>query len=97
MAAVLDIQLDRLRPRLAHRDLTLEVTAAARSRLAERGYDPELGARPLRRLVQQAIIDPLSKAILAGGVRPGQTIVVDVDAADGGDQDDGVGLRVFPR
>jgi ATP-dependent Clp protease ATP-binding subunit ClpB len=99
MAAVLDIQIDRLRPRLAQRDLKLEVTPAARSRLAQRGYDPEFGARPLRRLVQQGIIDPLSKAILAGSIRGGQTIVVDVAPASQGDDaaslDDGAGLRVY--
>ena len=93
MAAVLDIQIERLRPRLAQRDLQLEVTAAARSRLASRGYDPEYGARPLRRLVQQSIIDPLSKAILEGSIRAGDTVRVDVGEGDG-DGDDAAGLTI---
>jgi ATP-dependent Clp protease ATP-binding subunit ClpB len=92
-AAILDIQIDRLRPRLALRDLKLELTTAARARLAMRGYDAELGARPLKRLVQQAIIDPLSKAILEGSVPPGHTVVVDVDANADDASSSGVTLR----
>ena len=70
----MDIQLDRLRRRLADRRLTLEVTDAARAWLAEHGYDPVYGARPLRRLVQSAIGDRLAKALLAGEIRDGDTV-----------------------
>ncbi len=87
IAAIVDIQLDRLRPRLAARELGLEVTPAARARLAERGYDPEFGARPLKRLIQQTIIDPLSTAILERSIVGGMTVVVDVEGPDDPQQD----------
>ena len=74
----------RLRRRLADRRLTLEVTDAAPHWLAEHGYDPIYGARPLRRLVQSAIGDRLAKALLAGEIRDGDTVVVDLaDSKDG--------------
>ena len=79
----MDIQLDRLRRRLADRRLGLEVTDAARAWLAEHGYDPIYGARPLRRLIQSAIGDQLAKALLAGEIRDGDTVRVDL--ADGKD------------
>ncbi len=83
LAAIVDIQLERLRPRLAQRDLQLSIGDAARARLAERGYDPEFGARPLKRLIQQSIIDPLSLALLEGTVQAHDTVVVDaVDESD---------------
>jgi ATP-dependent Clp protease ATP-binding subunit ClpB len=84
LRAIVDIQLDLLRKRLAERRLTLEVTEAARGWLAEHGYDPIYGARPLRRLVQSAIGDSLAKALLAGEIRDGDTVSVDLaDAKDG--------------
>ena len=69
------------RRRLAGRRLTLEVTDGAREWLAAGGFDPLYGARPLRRLIQTAIGDRLAKALLAGEIRDGQTVVVDVDDA----------------
>src|SRR5690606_1276593 len=84
LAAIVDIQLGRLRQRLAERRLTLEVTEAARSWLASHGYDPVYGARPLRRLVQSAIGDQLAKALLSGEVQEGATVHVDLaDHKDG--------------
>ena len=70
-----------LATRLADRRITLEVTGAAREWLALTGYDPAYGARPLRRLVQKEIGDRLAKAMLAGEVRDGDTVVVDRDDA----------------
>jgi ATP-dependent Clp protease ATP-binding subunit ClpB len=81
LRGIVDIQLDRLRRRLAERRLDLVVTEEARGWLAEHGYDPIYGARPLRRLVQSAIGDRLARALLAGEVRDGDTVRVDV--ADG--------------
>ncbi|WP_203859355.1 ATP-dependent chaperone ClpB [Plantactinospora mayteni] len=78
LRGIVDIQLDRLRRRLADRRLGLDVTDAARTWLAEHGYDPIYGARPLRRLVQSAIGDRLAKALLAGEVRDGDTVRVDL-------------------
>ncbi|MCW6003193.1 ATP-dependent chaperone ClpB [Micromonospora sp. CPCC 205371] len=78
LASIVDIQLERMRRRLSDRRLTLEVSDAARVWLAEHGYDPIYGARPLRRLVQSAIGDRLAKALLAGGIRDGDTVRVDL-------------------
>jgi ATP-dependent Clp protease ATP-binding subunit ClpB len=78
LAAIVDIQLDRLRARLAERRLHLEVTDEAVQWLGEHGFDPIYGARPLRRLVQSAIGDSLAKALLAGDIRDGDRVVVDL-------------------
>jgi len=80
LTAIVDIQLTRLRTRLADRRLRLEVTPAAVDWLGEHGYDPIYGARPLRRLVQSAIGDSLAKALLAGEIRDGDTVIVDIGA-----------------
>ncbi|GAB7041460.1 MULTISPECIES: ATP-dependent chaperone ClpB [Catenuloplanes] len=84
LASIVDIQLDALRRRLADRRLGLEVTGTARTWLAERGYDPLYGARPLRRLVQSAIGDRLAKALLAGEVLDGDTVKVDASPTGDG-------------
>jgi ATP-dependent Clp protease ATP-binding subunit ClpB len=84
LAAIVDIQLGRLRNRLADRRLTLDVTPDAVNWLGERGYDPIYGARPLRRLVQSAIGDSLAKELLAGEVVDGDTVIVELsDRKDG--------------
>jgi ATP-dependent Clp protease ATP-binding subunit ClpB len=80
LAEIVDLQVAALARRLAERRLTLHVTAAAREWLALTGFDPVFGARPLRRLVQSAIGDQLARALLAGGVVDGDTVVVDRDA-----------------
>ena len=71
--------LTRTSAQLEVQGLGLELTPAARSLLAEKGYDPQLGARPLRRAIQQLVEDPLSERILWKEFRVGETIVVDVD------------------
>ncbi|MGO1629107.1 MAG: AAA family ATPase, partial [Microbacterium sp.] len=76
LAQIVELQVDLLQRRLSDRRLTLAVTPDARAWLAERGYDPAYGARPLRRLIQHEIQDRLAKAILAGGVRDGDTVRV---------------------
>jgi ATP-dependent Clp protease ATP-binding subunit ClpB len=78
---IVDIQLRQLRARLAGRRLTLELTDAARDELANRGYDPAFGARPLKRLIQREVQDPLAMKLLAGEIADGDTVTV--DAADG--------------
>ncbi|ALG86067.1 ATP-dependent chaperone ClpB [Gordonia phthalatica] len=80
LVRIVDIQLDNLAKRLRQRRLELAVTPKAKEWLAERGFDPLYGARPLRRLVQQAIGDQLAKALLAGDVRDGDTVPVNVGA-----------------
>jgi ATP-dependent Clp protease ATP-binding subunit ClpB len=79
LGRIVDLQVARLAARLADRRLTLDVTPGARDWLAIAGYDPAYGARPLRRLVQSAIGDKLARKLLAGEVRDGDRVVVDVD------------------
>ncbi|GGM73640.1 chaperone protein ClpB [Thermopolyspora flexuosa] len=79
LSKIVDLQVARLARRLADRRLRLTVTPAARDWLALTGYDPLYGARPLRRLVQTAIGDQLAKELLAGNVRDGDEVVVDLD------------------
>ncbi|EME19930.1 ATP-dependent chaperone ClpB [Rhodococcus triatomae] len=78
LESIVDIQLAQLATRLQARRLTLDVSPAARMWLAVRGYDPLYGARPLRRLIQQAIGDQLAKKLLAGEVHDGDTVPVGV-------------------
>jgi len=78
LAQIVSLYIDRLERRLAERRLQLAVTPDARSWLAERGYDLLYGARPLRRLMQREIDDKLARAILAGDVRDGDTVRVDL-------------------
>ncbi|EGV11536.1 ATP-dependent chaperone ClpB [Actinomyces sp. oral taxon 175] len=84
LGEIVEIQLARIAQRLTDRRLSLEVTDAARSWLADEGYDPAYGARPLRRLVQREIGDRLARMLLAGEVLDGQKVVVDkVDGSEG--------------
>jgi ATP-dependent Clp protease ATP-binding subunit ClpB len=79
LARIVDIQLGRLRRMLAERGLQLELTERARLFLAETGYDPTYGARPLKRAIQQYVQDPLALALLEGKFRSGDTIHADVE------------------
>jgi ATP-dependent Clp protease ATP-binding subunit ClpB len=78
--AIVGIQLEGLERRLAERKLSVSLTDAARAYLAEKGYDPEFGARPLKRLIQREVQDPLALKLLSGEIREGDTVEVDVDA-----------------
>ena len=78
LTRIVDLQVERLARRLAERRITLQVTEPAKEWLALTGFDPVYGARPLRRLVQSAIGDELARGLLAGHVRDGSTVVVDV-------------------
>ncbi|WP_280474356.1 ATP-dependent chaperone ClpB, partial [Nocardia asiatica] len=79
---IVDIQLDQLQKRLAQRRLKLQVSDSARFWLAVRGYDPAYGARPLRRLIQQAIGDTLAKELLTGEISDGDSVKVTVSPDD---------------
>jgi ATP-dependent Clp protease ATP-binding subunit ClpB len=79
---IVDIQLRRLRARLADRHVTLELTDAARDLLADRGYDPVYGARPLQRLLQRELQDPLAMRLLAGEVAEGSLVTVDASGGE---------------
>ncbi len=74
---IVDIQLGGLRKRLAEREMKLDVTDEAKSRLSEEGYDPMYGARPLKRVIQQRLENPLAGKILAGEIVPGDTVRID--------------------
>ncbi|GAA4381453.1 ATP-dependent Clp protease ATP-binding subunit [Paeniglutamicibacter cryotolerans] len=76
---IVDLFLDRLKKRLVDRNMTIELSPAARILLATRGYDPSMGARPLRRVMQREIEDQLSEKILFGELTSGQHIKVDVE------------------
>ena len=78
MAAIVDIQLARLQKLLSDRKIKLELDDAAREWLANRGYDPAYGARPLKRVIQKNVQDPLAEQILAGRIMDGQTVHVTV-------------------
>ncbi|MDQ3324689.1 MAG: ATP-dependent Clp protease ATP-binding subunit [Actinomycetota bacterium] len=75
---MVDMMLNSVETRLKDKDMALELTSAAKEVLAKRGFDPVLGARPLRRTVQREIEDTLAEKLLYGEVRPGQIVVVDV-------------------
>jgi len=77
LRAIVDVQLERVRQRFAQRDLSLEVTDAARDWLAERGYDPVYGARPLKRVLRKKLEDKVALALLDGTVIEGATVKVD--------------------
>jgi ATP-dependent Clp protease ATP-binding subunit ClpB len=76
MTGIVEIQLDRLEKRLAGRKITLELDADARVWLADEGYDPVFGARPLKRVIQRHLQDPLAEMILAGDVMDGATVKI---------------------
>jgi ATP-dependent Clp protease ATP-binding subunit ClpB len=79
LAHIVDLQLQAFDKRLAPRRITVTVTDSARQWLTDNGYDPAYGARPLRRLVQTAIGDPLARMLIAGQVLDGQHVVVDTE------------------
>jgi len=78
ISKIVDIQLTRLAQRLAERKITLNVTEAAKALLAERGYDPMFGARPLKRTIQSELENPLAKQVIAGAIKDGETVIADV-------------------
>jgi ATP-dependent Clp protease ATP-binding subunit ClpB len=80
MSGIVDIQMSRLLKRLAQRKITLDLDDGARKWLADEGYDPVFGARPLKRVIQKALQDPLAEMLLAGDVKDGDTVHVSAGA-----------------
>ncbi len=80
---MVDLMVTRVEGAMKNKDMELEVTESAKKLLAKRGFDPVLGARPLRRTIQREIEDQLSEKILFGEIQPGQIVVVDVEGWDG--------------
>ena len=80
---IVDLQAEGLKRMLAEREIALTLTAAARDALAEEGYDPQFGARPLKRSVQRLVENPLARGLLEGRFTPGATVIVDADPLGG--------------
>ena len=78
---IVDLMIAKLDVRLKDKDMGIELTAAAKVLLANKGYDPVLGARPLRRTIQRDIEDALSEKILYGELKAGEIVLVDTDGA----------------
>jgi ATP-dependent Clp protease ATP-binding subunit ClpB len=76
LARIVDIQLARLEKRLEQQQLTLDVDKAAKNLLAKEGYDPQFGARPLKRAIQEQLLNPLATKLLEGEFKPGDKIKV---------------------
>jgi ATP-dependent Clp protease ATP-binding subunit ClpB len=81
LSEIVDLQVARVIQRVRERDIEVELTDAAKTLLGNLGYDPTYGARPLKRVIQKRLVDPLALAILEGRFAPGDTVLV--DAADG--------------
>jgi ATP-dependent Clp protease ATP-binding subunit ClpB len=77
---IVEIQLERLRARLAERHIALELTEGAREYLAAAGYDPQYGARPLKRAIQRELETPLGRLLLKGEIGDGQKVIVEREA-----------------
>jgi ATP-dependent Clp protease ATP-binding subunit ClpC len=82
IARIVDLELDKVVLRLKDHQLSLRATDEARKRLGDEGYDPEMGARPLRRVIQNKVEDRLSDALLAGEFKAGDHILVDLEGEE---------------
>jgi ATP-dependent Clp protease ATP-binding subunit ClpC len=80
LKSIVDLMLERVREQLANQHLDLALTDSAKEYLGNNGYDPELGARPLRRAIQRLLEDPLSERVLLGAFKAGTTILVGHDS-----------------
>jgi ATP-dependent Clp protease ATP-binding subunit ClpA len=78
---IVDLEIKKVKDRLKKKRITLQLTSSAKELLAKRGYDPNLGARPLKRVIQKLILDPLALKIVTGQVKEGDKVVI--DAKDG--------------
>src|SRR3989304_5018265 len=78
LVRIVDIQLDRLRRRLLDKRIELEVTEAAKSFLAEAGYDPVYGARPIKRTIQRSLESEIARRLLSGAVEEGRKLTIDL-------------------
>jgi ATP-dependent Clp protease ATP-binding subunit ClpA len=77
MRHIIEIQIKRLRQQMAERDVAMEFTTAALDKLSEEGYDPAFGARPLKRVLQRMIEDPMSEMILRGEIPNGSKVIIE--------------------
>jgi ATP-dependent Clp protease ATP-binding subunit ClpA len=79
---IVDLQLHRLTTRLEERHIKLEVSDLAKDILAREGFDPVYGARPLKRVIQRRLLDPLALEIIGGTIHDGDTVAVDADPSE---------------
>lgn len=91
LVAISELEVNKVADRLIEQAITLDVTPAAVKLIADLGYDPNMGARPLRRVIQQYIEEPLSDAILAGDFNIGDTVLVDTEPGE--DDEEKIVLR----
>ena len=82
LSEIVDLQVKRVIERVAEREIEVRLTDAARTLLGNLGYDPTYGARPLKRVIQKRLVDPLALAILEGRFVPGDTVRVDAAAGE---------------
>src|SRR5881275_562160 len=93
---IVDLQLRRLREQMAQHDVTIELTPEAKELLVDKGYDPAMGARPLRRAIQREIEDPLADFVLGRELEPGSTILVGRTRNEDGEPGDEVDITFIP-
>jgi len=93
---IIDLVLRRLREQMATHSVTIELTDEAKDLLVDKGYDPAMGARPLRRAVQRFIEDPLADYVLGRQIEPGSTILVGRKANEDGEPGDEVDITFIP-
>jgi ATP-dependent Clp protease ATP-binding subunit ClpC len=89
---IVELLMKRLREQVGEHDATIELTDAAKELLVEKGYDPTMGARPLRRAIQRFIEDPLADFVLGRSIEPGSTVLVDRKGEDG----EAVDITIIP-
>jgi ATP-dependent Clp protease ATP-binding subunit ClpC len=94
--SIVDLQLRRLREQMATHDVSIELTEDAKELLVDKGYDPAMGARPLRRAIQREIEDPLADFVLGRELEPGSTILVGRTRNDDGEPGDEVDITFIP-
>jgi ATP-dependent Clp protease ATP-binding subunit ClpC len=94
--SIVDLQLRRLREQMATHDVSIELTEDAKELLVDKGYDPAMGARPLRRAIQREIEDPLADFVLGRELEPGSTILVGRTRTDDGEPGDEVDITFIP-
>ena len=82
MVGIIDLQIARLNKRLEDKQIRLELTQGAKDLILDNAYDPQYGARPLRRYVQHTVETMLSRKLLAGDIQPGKTVVVDASGGE---------------
>jgi ATP-dependent Clp protease ATP-binding subunit ClpC len=79
---IVDLMLSQVRGQLMEKGIWLDISDAAKRLLGDKGYDPLFGARPLRRLIQNMVDDPLSEALLQGQFQPGETVLIDAEGEE---------------